>query len=52
MQCCAQALAAPAPVIAERIPVIAYAVVPPVTPLVVVRTASRSPSIPRAPPAA
>jgi hypothetical protein len=52
MQCCAQALAAPSPELSARIPVISYAMALQLTPVVERRTPIRSPSIPRAPPAA
>lgn len=51
MQCCAEALAAPAPALAERLPANAYIISAPLSPVAVVLTPTRSPSIPRAPPA-
>jgi hypothetical protein len=50
MQCCVQALAAPVPVLAERIPVTAFVTVPPLAPVVLARSQIRSSALPRAPP--
>jgi hypothetical protein len=50
MQCCAQALVAPVPVVAERIPVIVYTAAPLRAFVAVAHAPDRSPLNPRAPP--